>query len=117
LIPLPLNGQEQSLEMKYELWNKNTGYSRKGTLLINIIGLGTGYPAYVNGDQIGSVSDYYNYSYSVEVTDATFDIDTTFAADYNYVTLRVLGFDPADVLGPPLGNGPYYIDYQINQIS
>jgi len=111
LISFPLNGGEQSINLQYELWNNN--YSRKGNLLINIIGNNLNYTEYVDGDQIGSVSDYYNYSYVTQVADATWNINTSFAGSQNYITLQLLNIDPADLLN----NGNYYIDYQLNIIS
>jgi hypothetical protein len=117
LIYFSLNDGEQKITIRYELWNSHTGYSRKGDLLINIIGVDPlgAYTQYVDGDEIGTVSDYYNYSYITEVADATWNVDSSGAGTYNYVTLQILGFDPNDV--DPSQNGPYYIDYQINQIS
>jgi hypothetical protein len=113
LVIFPLNGGEQKITMSYELWNSNTGYSRKGSLLINLVGLNAVYTGYVDGDQIGSVSDYYNYSYITEVADSTWNVNSSVAGTYNYVTLQATGFDPADVGD----DGPYFIDYQISQIS
>jgi hypothetical protein len=118
LIYFPLNGGEQKITLHYELWNSNTGYSRKGDLIINIIGvnpLGGAYTQYNDGDPIGSVSDYYNYSYVTEVTDPTWNVDSGSAGTYNYVTLQILGFSPNDV--DPNASGPYYIDYQFDQLS
>ena len=117
LVSFPLNGGEQSITVHYELWNDTTGYSRKGDLLINIIGINPrgAYTEYQDGDQIGTVSDYYNYSYINRVNDAVWNIDSSQAGSHNYVTLQILGFDIIDV--DPNQNGPYRIDYQIKQIS
>ena len=117
LIYFPLNGGEQSIAIHYELWNSTTGYSRKGDLLVNIVGIDPrgAYTRYTDRDQIGSVSDYYNYSYITEAQEASWNIDSSRAGSYNYVTLQILGFDANDV--DPAYNGPYFIDYQIKQIS
>jgi len=113
LIGFPLNGGEQTIDIQYELWNNN--YSRKGHLLVNIIGTNVNtYPQYVNGDQIGSVSDYYNYSYITLVSqDPSWSFDTSVAGSLNYITLQVIDIDPGDIAS----NGIYLIDYQIKIIS
>jgi hypothetical protein len=118
LVFFPLNGGEQKITLHYELWNSNTGYSRKGDLIINLIGvnpLGGAYTQYNDGDPIGTVSDYYNYSCVTTVPDATWNVDSGKAGTDNYVTLQIVGFDPADI--DPAYNGPYYIDYQFDQLS
>ena len=117
LIYFPLNDGEQSIAIHYELWNSRTGFSRKGDLLVNIVGIDPNgaYTQYNDGDEIGSVSDYYNYSYITEVSEASWRVDSSRAGTYNYVTLQILGFAPNDI--DPAYNGPYFIDYQIKQIS
>jgi hypothetical protein len=117
ITTFPLTGGEQSITIQYELWNSKTGYSRKGKLLVNIIGIDPAgnYPAYINRDQIGSVSDYYNYSYVTTVDDANWAVESSGAGTYNYVTLQLNGFTPNDV--DPSFNGPYYLDYQVTIIT
>jgi hypothetical protein len=90
---LSLIGQEQMLSVRYKLYNNN--YSRKGNLIVNIA-----------SDNSASISDYYNYSYTNTVTDATFVIDSTYVAK-NYLVLNCNNSLCAD---------PYQIEYQISAL-
>jgi hypothetical protein len=99
----PLCDHDQLISIRYQMYNDN--YSRKGTLWINITGL-SGNPTYLDGDPIASVSDYYNFSYINEITDPTWDFDTSVAHARNYVTLRMSEFD----------SYTYTIEYQIDSI-
>jgi len=100
---LPLSNSDQLISIRYQMYNDN--YSRKGTLWINITGLSGG-ASYINGDPIASVSDYYNFSYIIEVTDPTWDFDTSVALSNNYVTLQMRESD----------NYRYTIEYQIDSV-
>lgn len=75
IVKLPLTGIDQSVTMRYSMYDA-TNYSRKGRLIINIVG----------ADGSATISDYYDYSYISAVIDPTFDIDTTKVAN-GYIML------------------------------
>jgi len=75
IVKLPLTGIDQSVTMRYSMYDA-TNYSRKGRLIVNIVG----------ADGSATISDYYDYSYISAVTDPTFDIDTTKVAN-GYIML------------------------------
>ena len=75
IVKLPLTGIDQSVTMRYSMYDA-TNYSRKGRLIINIVG----------ADGSATISDYYDYSYISAVTDPTFDIDTSMVAN-GYIML------------------------------
>ena len=109
IINLPLTGGDQTAVIEYQLYNSN--YTRKGKLLVNIIGLNYTYTTYANDDPIGTVSDYYNFSCAVGVVDPTITISSTYAGDYNYLVLQ-LTVDQDDFSN----NGSYTFEYQITTV-
>ena len=82
LLKIPLTGREQMVNLEYTMSNNN--YSRKGRLIANITG---GQPEAV----FGSVSDYYDYSSTVDsLVDPYFDINYASYTATNYVTLMCM---------------------------
>jgi hypothetical protein len=75
IVKLPLTGIDQSVTMRYSMYDA-TNYSRKGRLIINIVG----------ADGSATISDYYDYSYISAVIDPTFDIDISMVAN-GYIML------------------------------
>jgi hypothetical protein len=62
IIKIPVTGKDQMLFMKYSLYSKELGYSRKGVLTLNI-----------SYDGFGSINDRFNYSKVIEsVSDPVF---------------------------------------------
>ena len=96
----PMTAHDQLLSIRYQMYNAN--YSRKGTLWVNILGQNT----YANNDPVGSVSDYYNFSYIDPVTDPTFNVDSANVGTQNYVVLQMVEYD----------NYNYTIEYQIDSV-
>ena len=97
----PMTAHDQLLSVRYLMYNAN--YSRKGTLWINILGQSS----YANDDPVGSVSDYYNFSYVNPLSsDPTFNVDSTNVGSQNYVVLQMIEYDGAD----------YTIEYQIDSV-
>jgi hypothetical protein len=81
VLNIPLTGQDQIVTVDYAI--SNTVMSRKGRLILNV--------AY---DGSASVSDYYNYSETVqdESLNLVFSTDMTYAETNNYVSLTVSNF-------------------------
>jgi hypothetical protein len=101
MIYFPMCARDQLISIRYQMYNDN--YSRKGTLWVNIVGQ----PTYADTDSIGSVSDYYNFSYIDPVTDPTWNVDNGRVAEQNYVSLQI-NVDDFGVI--------YTIEYQIDII-
>jgi hypothetical protein len=70
IIKIPTTGYDQNLRIEYSMVDiSGTQYSRKGRLIVNIVGTDT------TGS---SISDYYNYSIAGDYTDPTFYIDSSY---------------------------------------
>jgi hypothetical protein len=70
IIKIPTTGRDQTLCLEYSMVDINgIDYSRKGKLIVNITGT----------DNIGSVSDYYNFSANIDtIEDPTFYVDSSY---------------------------------------